>query len=246
VNLAEELRTWWEPLLANADVLCAGVNGRMAIDFEDAPEDAPDDALVVDFQERTVRPWRRDRDDDVAHHFTFPRALVVDSVLGRREDWNTDLLLSFRFQERSKGPFNKYLFAFLSALSQERIAYVEDFYRREAHCLEGGQGSFFQMNLDGRPHVVQRLCPHGAGAGSLDKFLVYDGETDILTCTLHGWQWRRDGTCLTADGHPLYVRPANVALQCSDCTYRLRAPAWAEPDRPATEHAGAEGSASGG
>jgi UDP-MurNAc hydroxylase len=173
----------------------------------------------VDFHERTVRPWSAGRGDDVAHHFTFPRALVVDSVLGRRENWNTDLLLSFRFQERSRAPFNKYLFAFLSALSPERVEYVENFYRREALHGHGADRSFFQMDLGGRMHVVQQRCPHDSG--DLARFLEYDEESDTLTCTLHGWQWRRgDGRCLTAEGHPLYVRPADVSLRCADCSYR--------------------------
>jgi UDP-MurNAc hydroxylase len=221
VDLAHDLRGWWEPLLAGADVICAGINGRMAIDFEDGP----DGAIVVDFQERTVSPWER---DEVTYHFTFPRAIVADCVAKRRENWNCDLLLSFRFQERSKGPYNKYLFAFLSALSEERIRYVESFYRHEAHCHDGGQ-PFFHVKLGGREHVVQKRCPHSSG--DLERFLEYDEAAEILTCTLHGWRWRLDGACETADGHRLYVQPVeqvspmrNVRRQCADCAYRLRPP----------------------
>jgi UDP-MurNAc hydroxylase len=228
VDLVAELRRRWEPLLTSADVICAGVNGRMGIDFDDAP----DDALVVDFHERTVRPWQRD--DDATYRFTFPlRALVVDTVLAQSENWCTDLLLSFRFREESKGPFNKYLFAFLSALSQERIDYVEDFYRREMNYQHRPDEPFFRMDLGRRRYFVQRRCPHASA--DLSRFLEYDEDTDTLTCTLHGWQWRPDGTCLTADGHPLYVRPADATLQCADCTYRLRPPAWAEARRPTIE-----------
>jgi UDP-MurNAc hydroxylase len=166
----------------------------------------------------------------VAHHFTFPRALVADCVLGRRENWSTDLLLSFRFKERSTGPYNKYLFAFLSALSEERIRYVEDFYRREVHSAGGAGQPFFHMDLGGRKHIVQQRCPHASA--DLQRFLELDEATGTLTCTLHGWRWRRDGTCETADGHPLYVRPveemepaADIRRQCADCAYRLRPPA---------------------
>lgn len=228
LDLVGELRTWWEPLLARADVVCAGINGRMAIDFDDAP----DDAVVVDFRERTVGPFGRDPEDGVEHHFTFRRrALVDECVSGRRENWCTDLLLSFRFQERSKSAaFNKYLFAFLSALSPERIDYVEEFYCREAVSESSPDHSFFKMPLGEQTYVVQQQCPHSGG--NLERFLQYDEEADILTCTVHGWQWRRDGTCLTAEGHRLYVRPENVSLQCSDCSWR-RSPARWDVARPA-------------
>lgn len=232
VDVVREVREWWEPLLAEADLICTGVDGRMALDFEDDPR-----GLVVDFHDRTVRPWTNDPNDPVEHHFTFPRRLVEDCVLQHRENWNTDLLLSFRFRETSRRPFNKYLFAFLSALSPERVAYVERFYRQEAQRGTAGGQPFFLMSIEDRKHVVQQRCPHASG--DLSRFLEYDGVTDTLTCTLHGWQWQRDGTCLTADGHPLYVRPldemtpgkrpddaelsgATVRRQCADCTYRLR------------------------
>jgi UDP-MurNAc hydroxylase len=223
VDVVQALRDWWEPLLAGADMICAGVNGRMAVDFDDGSGEG----FVVDFHDRTVRSWSPGSGGDVAHHFTFPRALVVDCVLGRRENWSTDLLLSFRFEERSSAPFNKYLFAFLSALSRERLGYVEEFYRREAQAGSAGDRSFFHMDLGRRPHIVQQRCPHASA--DLERFLEYDQESDTLTCTLHGWQWRSDGTCLTADGHPLYIRRADVSLQCADCSYRV----VARPRHPA-------------
>jgi UDP-MurNAc hydroxylase len=230
-GLVRELRDWWEPLLAAADVLCAGVNGRLGMDFEDGP----DGGLVVDFHQRTVRPWWADEGaGEVTHHFRFPRRLVEDCVRERREDWSTDLLLSFRFQERTRGPYNKYLFAFLSALSEERLRYVEDFYRREL-AADGYAGQpFFRTTLGEREYVVQQRCPHSSA--DLSRFLEFDPDTDTLSCTLHGWRWRRDGTCLTAEGHPLYVQPADelqaaieagepsgaaVSRQCAECTYRL-------------------------
>lgn len=236
VDVVPALREWWEPLLKDADVVCAGINGRMAIDFDDG-----DDGLVVDFRDHTVRQWSVDDDPLVEHHFRFPRPLVEDCILERRENWSTDLLLSFRFQERSKGPFNKYLFAFLSALSRERIGYVERFYRDEAHAREGEGQAFFHMNLRGRDNVVQQRCPHASA--DLGRFLQYDEDTDTLTCTLHGWQWDRGGNCLTADGHPLYVRPADESVergahgtsaatirrQCADCSY------WRAGQEPAPE-----------
>jgi UDP-MurNAc hydroxylase len=236
VDLVQELRAWWEPLLAGADLLCAGINGRMTVDFVETPGNG----LVVDFHRRTVEPWRGVSGDQDVCHFTFPRALVVDSVLRRSENWSSDLLLSFRFQARERGPYNKYLFAFLSALSSERIEYVESFYRREALARTDPHRSFFHMELGTRSHVVQQRCPHAAA--DLERFLEYDVESDTLTCTLHGWQWRSDGTCLTADGHPLYVRPveevvpvqefgstAEVRRWCGDCAFQLRALAAPSP-----------------
>jgi UDP-MurNAc hydroxylase len=235
VDVARTLASWWEPLLVEADVLCAGVNGRLGIDFDDGL-----DGVVVDFRERRVRPWTRDGEPTVEHHFRFPRPLVEDCVARHRENWSTDLLLSFRFQERSAGAFNKYLFAFLSALSPERIGYVERFYREEAHARDAAGQPFFHMEVGGREHVVQQRCPHASA--DLGRFLEYDEELDTLTCTLHGWRWDRGGTCLTADGHPLYVRPvdqpgvpearpasrATVRRQCADCSF-LRSSARTPP-----------------
>ena len=235
VDLVQELREWWEPLLAGADLMCAGINGRMTMDFAETPGEG----LVVDFHRRTVEPWWGAGSDEDVCHFTFPRALVVDCVLRRSENWSSDLLLSFRFLARERGPYNKYLFAFLSALSHERIAYVEDFYRRDALARPDPHRSFFQMDLRARSHLVQQRCPHAAA--DLERFLEYDQDTDTLTCTLHGWQWRSDGTCLTAEGHPLYVRPveeveaaahvgstAEVRRWCGDCAFRVRQPALEE------------------
>ena len=241
VDLVNELREWWEPLLAGADMLCAGINGRMTMDFAESPGEG----LVVDFHRRTVEPWRGAGSDRDVCHFTFPRALVADCVLRRSENWCSDLLLSFRFRARERGPYNKYLFAFLSALSRERIEYVEGFYRREASITPDPHRSFFHIDLGTRSHLVQQRCPHAGG--DLERFLQFDEATDTLTCTLHGWQWRSDGTCLTADGHPLYVRPveevgpvtevgsaADVRRWCGDCSFGVPSPALA-----AVEGAGA-------
>jgi UDP-MurNAc hydroxylase len=236
LDVVAALREWWEPLLARADLLCAGVNGRMTVDFEETPGEG----FVTDFRDRTVRPWLGARSDRDVCHFRFRRALVSRCVLARREDWNTDLLLSFRFQSHDGGLYNKYLFAFLSALSEERIDYVESFYRRELSGEPVAHHSFFHVNLRSGRHLVQQRCPH-AGA-DLAHFLEYDEDADTLTCTVHGWQWRRDGTCLTAHGHPLYVRPAEepesgaeVRRQCGDCAYRVRPPALAEFHRASGE-----------
>ena len=53
--------------------------------------------------------------------------------------------------------------------------------------------------------VVDRYCPHRQA--DLSVFGEVDGE--ILTCTLHGWQFDlQTGECLTATGNRLRVRPA--------------------------------------
>ncbi len=50
VDVVRELTDWWEPLLAMADQLCAGVNGRVLLRTED-------EAVVVDFLDRRVARW---------------------------------------------------------------------------------------------------------------------------------------------------------------------------------------------
>ena len=52
---------------------------------------------------------------------------------------------------------------------------------------------------------LDRYCPHRQA--DLSVFGEVDG--DILTCTLHGWQFDlKSGECLTATGNTLRVRPA--------------------------------------
>jgi UDP-MurNAc hydroxylase len=247
-DLVAALRDWWEPLMREADVVCTGAGGRLAIDFFDSA----DQGIVVDFQERTVGPWQG---DEVAYHLRLPRQLVEHSVRERIEDWNSELLLSFRYRHAQSLPYNKYVFGFLSALSEERIRYLEDFYRRELRSADYAGQPFFQRQLGPTEYLVQQRCPHAGG--DLRRFLEFDEATEVLTCTLHGWQWRRDGTCVTAEGHPLYVRPvdevdpsdlvvvtgepllsgADVRRQCGDCTYRFPA---ASVDLPRTVKPGQE------
>jgi UDP-MurNAc hydroxylase len=53
---------------------------------------------------------------------------------------------------------------------------------------------------------VERYCPHRQA----DLSVFGECEGNILTCTLHGWQFDLNtGECLTATSHRLRVRPAS-------------------------------------
>src|SRR5579883_941067 len=51
LDVVAELKAWWEPLLGDAELTCAGVNGRVLLWAGDTP-------VVVDFLDRRVDRWR--------------------------------------------------------------------------------------------------------------------------------------------------------------------------------------------
>ncbi|RNG34082.1 Rieske 2Fe-2S domain-containing protein [Streptomyces botrytidirepellens] len=180
-RLLSELKRWWEPLLARADHICAGVGGPARLDVGEIP-------IVIDFPAREVREWNGER---CRYTLSTTGDLVATNVAKREVDWSNSLLLSMRFTASRIGPYNEFLYVFFKCLSMERIEYVENYY---ASGEDDGQ----DIELDG--WRIQRRCPHlRADLGRFGKI-----EGDVLTCTLHGWRYDlTTGRCLTADGHEL-------------------------------------------
>ena len=180
-RLLSELKQWWEPLLARADHICAGVGGPARLDVDEIP-------IVIDFPAREVREWNGER---CRYTLSTTGDLVATNIAKREVDWSNSLLLSMRFTASRIGPYNEFLYVFLKCLSMERVEYVENYY---ASGEDDGQ----DVELDG--WQIQRRCPHlRADLGRFGKI-----EGDVLTCTLHGWRYDlTTGRCLTADGHEL-------------------------------------------
>jgi UDP-MurNAc hydroxylase len=186
VDVFTELAAWWDPLLEQADLICAGVNQPVLLDIGD-------EQLIIDFVERRVR--RPLPDENPRYQFLIERELVDHLVREHVEDWVNELFLSMRFRAHRRGPYNDYVYTWFKCLNVERLQYAEGFYAEHGPT----QGTFELAGYD-----VQRRCPHMKA--DLTRFAsVEDG---VMTCALHGWQWEMaTGACITSDGHQLYARP---------------------------------------
>jgi UDP-MurNAc hydroxylase len=188
VDIAGELTDWWEPLLANADQLCAGINGRVLLQTED-------DAVVVDFLDRRVARW----DGEICRfRFFVPRALVESCILHREVDWVNSLFLSCRFEAERDGPYNEFVYNFFRSLSTDRMEYTEAYYAATGAPMELWEAGGY---------AIQRRCPHLKA--DLTRFgSVEDG---ILTCAMHGWRFElATGRCLTSDDRRLFCEPLEM------------------------------------
>ncbi len=183
-DLAAQLKAWWEPLLAQADHLCAGVGARVLLT-------TGGDRIVVDFLDRRVDRWSG---ETCRYRFEIPRPLVEACVQRREADWVNELFLSCRFAAERDGAYNEYVYTFFKALSEERLQYVEGWYAEQGaedeECRAG-------------EYLIQRRCPHLKA--DLVRFGRVDGDT--LRCTMHGWRFDvATGRCLTSEGHRLRTR----------------------------------------
>jgi UDP-MurNAc hydroxylase len=185
LDVVTELTEWWDPLLAVADNICAGVNGRVLLQMED-------EAVVVDFLDRRVGRW----DGELCRfRFDVPRALVESCIQRREVDWVNSLFLSCRFEAERDGPYNEFVYNFFRSLSAERTAYTERYYSEGAAPLELWEAGGY---------AIQRRCPHLKA--DLSRFGSV--ENGILTCAMHGWRFElATGRCLTSDDRRLYCTP---------------------------------------
>jgi len=189
VELLPALSAWWDPLLEQADMICAGVNQPVLLDVGD-------EQLVIDFVERRVR--RPQPEEDPRYQFAIDRELVDFLVREHVEDWVNELFLSMRFRAHRRGPYNDYVYTWFKCLNVERLQYAEGFYAEHGPT----QGTFELAGYD-----VQRRCPHMKA--DLTRFATV--EDGVMTCALHGWQWEMaTGACITSEGHPLYARPVGA------------------------------------
>ena len=192
-DLVETLRDWWEPLLAIAPNLRAGVDDVCVLDMGEL-------AVAVDFRTGTVTEWEG---GDHGFRFSIDRRLVETVVAERAVDWSNALFLSCRFRAWRRGPYNEFVYNFFKSLSVERME------RTEAEALrkrDPERSGIADEEIRIGDWLVQRTCPH-RGA-DLAVFGEIDG--DELVCTLHGWRFDcATGRCLTAEERRLHIRPAN-------------------------------------
>lgn len=205
VDIYTSLRDWFEPLLKQADLTCVGVNGRLLLDVGEQ-------SIVIDFQQRTVYPWRG---EEWEYKFEIDPALIESSIIRHVEDWVNDLFLSCRFKAQRKGPYNEYIYIFFKGLTPERLQYIEGYYAEQAP-----EHQFWESH----GYRIQRRCPHLKA--DLTRFgKIEDG---VLTCTMHGWQFElATGRCLTSDDRKLYAQ--KLASDGTDESEKVEEQAQQEP-----------------
>ena len=186
-DLVATLRAWWEPLLAMAPSLRAGIGGACLLRAGDLP-------ILIDFPGGRVREWTGEDHD---FRFEIDRRLVETVVANGSVDWSDKLFLSCRFRAWRRGEYNEYLYNFFKSLSVERMQ------RAEAEAAARNAPPPPSPEIEMGDWVVERYCPHRRA--DLSSFGEIDGTT--LTCTLHGWKFDLEsGRCLTASDHQLRVR----------------------------------------
>ena len=187
IDLLSELKAWFEPLLAEADLICAGIDDAVVLDVGD-------ERVRIDFRERAVRP-QPPGVFDFGYRFTIARELVEWCVRHREPDWVNVLFLSMRFRAWRRGAYNDYVYTWFKCLTEERLQYAEGYYAEQ-----GPSGGTFELC----GYEVQARCPHMKA--DLSRFALC--EDGVMTCQLHGWQWElATGRCLTSAGHTLNARP---------------------------------------
>jgi UDP-MurNAc hydroxylase len=194
LDVLAELKARFEPLLADAPHLRAGVGAPVLLEVGDQP-------LVIDFPARQVRPWAGER---CRYQFQVARPLVEHLIATGETDWVNSLFLSCRFSARRIGRYNEHLYTFFKCLSPTRLEYVERWYAEQ-----NDPGPEVPLG----DWLVQRHCPH------LRSDLTRFGEIDdagVLTCHTHGWRFDlATGRCLTAEGHSINARrrePADAVV----------------------------------
>jgi UDP-MurNAc hydroxylase len=190
-TLLDEVRAWWEPLLAAAPSVRKAIGANALLTAGDLP-------ILIDFPNGQVR---RHAGEAYAYSFTIPRELVETVVARRAVDWSNALFLSCRFTAWREGGYKEELYNFFKSLSPERMA------RAEAQAA----GTTVIPQTDDEvtigSFVVERFCPHRQA--DLGTFGELDGDGCTMTCTLHGWKFDlRTGACLNAPDRPIRVRPA--------------------------------------
>lgn len=188
-DLLDRLKQWWEPLLEVAPTLRAGIGAGVLLRTGDLD-------VYLDMPVGEVRRWAG---EPYSYRFEIPRELVETVAAEEAVDWSNALFLSCRFRAWREGPYNEYVYNFFKSLSNERMRRAEAEAMRKLDPPENDE----EITVCG--FVVDRYCPHRQA--DLSVFGEVDGE--ILTCTLHGWQFDlQTGECLTATGNRLRVRPA--------------------------------------
>lgn len=191
-DLVATLQAWWEPLLAMAPTLRAGVGANVLLHLGDL-------GIVIDFPAGQVREHHGEA---VAFRFEIQRELVETVVAQRAVDWSNALFLSLRFRAWRDGPYNEYVYNFFKSLSVERMRRTEAEALRK---LDPERGGMADEEIRIGDFICERTCPHRQA--DLAVFAELDG--DQLVCTLHGWRFNvHTGECLNATNRNLRIRPA--------------------------------------
>ena len=199
IDVVAELKSWWEPLLANADQLCARVGAAVLLE-------AGDIGVVIDFPARQVRAHAGEH---CPYRFRVEPGVVDACIRERAADWVNGLFLSLRFTAGRDGAYNESIYTFFKCLSEQRLHYAETWNASEAAAIATSavrrarhpaddEDEWYQ--LDG--WRIPRRCPHLQG--DLARFgSITD---DVLTCKLHGWRFDLEtGSCLTT-GQPDVIK----------------------------------------
>lgn len=188
LDVLGELKSWFEPLLAEADHIARGIDGGVRLLAEDAERGDVD--VLLDFESRTVREYAGER---VRYEFRFARAILERLVVDREIDWSNSLFLSCRFTAKRIGPYNEFIYVFFKCLTEERLQYAEGWFA-EQNAAEAAD------TVQLGDWTVQRRCPHLKA--DLGRFGEVDG--DKLTCQMHGWSWDlKTGRCIGSVGHDI-------------------------------------------
>ena len=185
-DLVATLASWWEPLMAKAPSVCAGVGAGCLIETEGG-------GIYLDFPRGKVLAFDN---QPYSYRFTIPRPLLEMVVADRKVDWSNSLFLSCRFRAWREGDYNEYVYAFFKSLSDERMG------RAEAEALRAKGGTPVTETVQLGPYTVERWCPHRQA--DLSEFGEVDG--DEIVCTMHGWRFNTTtGECVNSSCRPLKV-----------------------------------------
>jgi len=188
-DLLDRLKEWWEPLMALAPSLRDAIGSGILLRTGDLE-------VFLDMPNGEVRRYAG---EPFKYSFDIPRELVETVAAELAVDWSNALFLSCRFRAWREGPFNEYVYNFFKSLSPERMRRTEAEARRKLDPPDSDE------EIEFHGYVIERYCPHRQA----DLTVFGECEGNIMTCTLHGWQFDLDsGECLTATDRSLRVRRA--------------------------------------
>jgi UDP-MurNAc hydroxylase len=192
-DLFDNVKAWWEPLLAMAPTLCAGVGANVLLRAGDLD-------IIIDFPAGEVR---QRADEPYGFRFVIQRELVETVVAAHAVDWSNSLFLSARFAAWREGPYNEYVYNFFKSLSVERMRRTEAEALRK---LDPDRGGIAGEEIRIGDYICERTCPHRQA----DLLVFGEIEDDHLVCTLHGWRFDLEtGACINATNRSLRIRHAD-------------------------------------
>jgi UDP-MurNAc hydroxylase len=192
-DLLQTIKAWWEPLLAMAPTLRAGVGANVLLRAGDLD-------VLIDFPAGEVR---QRQDEPYAFRFVIQRELVETIVAKHAVDWSNSLFLSARFSAWREGPYNEYVYNFFKSLSVERMRRTEAEALRK---LDPDRGGIAGEEIRIGDHICERTCPHRQA----DLVVFGEIEGENLVCTLHGWRFNLEtGECVNATNRKLRIRRAD-------------------------------------